>query len=199
MAENDRNLTINAVGHSFGGGSAVHLLADEKCSETFDKIVGLGPSLGVGLTQEDWSTILKMDYTTKTLHVHEDLYLKKLSANSIHTRFTAADRNFGDYEKQKHFIITVNDCGHIDIFDEIARPVTNFSWLERKLTDQLSGGLGTSPLVSFENQIFLVCSFLNGYDVNQLGGRYFREGVPKKSEIDMKVVEKSVARLMKSS
>ena len=196
-----QNMKINAVGHSFGGCSVFHLLADTRASTTFNRIVSLGGSLGVGLTDQDWQTILKLNYTTKTLQIFEDMYLKDLRQCSIFTRPTLADERRCNksnlpYSERKQFGYTIKNCNHCDIFDYNSQNKKNIRWLDR-MQMKLVKMYNENNVDSFENQVFVVTSFLSGVDLRCLDKNHFVEGVPKFDEIDINKVEASITRLLK--
>lgn len=199
---NQRVIPTDVIGHSLGGGSAIHLLAnqEENDRKVFEKIVGLGPSLGVGMTDLDWKNVLEMKYDTKVLQILENLYYyKDFPNNAICARLGVADQNYGNFKKQKQFIVTINKCNHCDIFDLSCRPLNKYSWWEKKQWG-VAGLLPDDPLISFENQIFLTCSFLDGADINELvsfeNQDWFVDGVTLKDKLDMQKVQNSVNRLL---
>ena len=214
---NDPGIKISAIGHSFGGCSVFHLLANTKGPEyvsyVFESIVSLGGSIAVGITDLDWRQILENEYDTKVLQIHEDMYLKDPRQKSVYSRSFLNKNNKRDTDDQKHWIITIKNCQHSDVFDgnheklerqQAARKKSLTRFFIPDLHKIIAEFLHTYPYRGnardgYENQIEATCSFVNGSDMSEYlegGNNFFIEGVPDAHEVDEERVAASVERLL---
>jgi len=124
-----------AIGHSFGGCSSFHLLANpEKVSKYFKKIVSLGCSIGVGITDRDWKEIFKMEYSTQALQIYEGQWDRKaFRQNSIFARTHLVDEKL-NAATPKHFVRTVANSNHGDLWDYLCKDKSQMKTANKKIT-----------------------------------------------------------------
>lgn len=222
ISDQNIDLPIHVVGHSFGGCSAVHMLCNLEERHKISKVVSLGGSISVGLDQHDWYNLLNTsEYLNQhqCLQIHEENFATQVGSNAIYSKLLVGDlissAESNDVEKnwnstlsnQKQQMICVKNSQHSDITDlETAfLPTGNFKFSEivKSIILKLLKFNTTTKMqkiISFENQVDVTCKFLNGDNMKEFcqGNRFYEYGPIMAEKLDFNRIYGKIRRILKN-